>query len=232
MISAMLLAHILGDYVLQTDRLAHWKSRRLAGVLCHGGIVTAVTWLLSLAYDPAWWPWALFIGLTHTAIDAAKLRIGRVTDATALKLFLVDQASHGAVLLATLSATGYVSLAQIANTLAAWLHDDRLLAFVLGYSFLTMPAWVLIHFVVRGLVIETDAQTTPMANKYVGIVERGLMATFVLMGQYLLIPLAAIPRLVFDRPQPTKEASTTGYVAELLIGTALSVAVGVGLRRM
>lgn len=50
MIAAMLLAHIVVDYVLQWDGLARWKSERLSGVIVHGGIVLRAPikpWLLS-----------------------------------------------------------------------------------------------------------------------------------------------------------------------------------------
>jgi hypothetical protein len=39
MIVALFLAHLVGDYVLQWDKLANWKSRALPGVLAHGLIV-------------------------------------------------------------------------------------------------------------------------------------------------------------------------------------------------
>jgi len=51
MVIAMYLAHLVGDYVLQWDALARWKSRELKGVLAHGMIVLIVTWLLSLPFD-------------------------------------------------------------------------------------------------------------------------------------------------------------------------------------
>jgi len=59
MVVIMFLAHLVGDYVLQWDRLAQWKSRELKGVLAHGLMVGVVTWLFSLPFDPNWWPWSL-----------------------------------------------------------------------------------------------------------------------------------------------------------------------------
>ena len=70
MIIAMLLAHLVGDFILQWDSLARAKSESLKGVLFHGLIVSAVTLIFALAFDPNWWPWALFIGVTHTFLDA------------------------------------------------------------------------------------------------------------------------------------------------------------------
>jgi hypothetical protein len=59
MVTAMLLAHLVGDFILQFDSVARWKSESFTGVVVHSLIVTAVTPLFGLAVDPAWWPWLL-----------------------------------------------------------------------------------------------------------------------------------------------------------------------------
>jgi len=228
----MLLAHILADYVLQGDGLARWKSERLSGVVVHGGIVLAVTWLLSLPYTGGWWPYALLIGLTHTLIDALRARVGRVSGRTALGLFLLDQALHLAIILAALSLSGYLALGQIVEAVVRWAQDVRLVTFLIGYTFITMPAWIIIRFLVRGLVVSTETEALLSTNKYVGILERGLITTLVIVGQFPLIPLVAVPRLVFDGPRVRKSGMASGYVAELLTSAALAIAVGLALRQV
>ena len=106
MVIAMYLAHLVGDYILQWDALARWKSRELNGVLAHGMIVLVVTWLLSLPFDAGWWPWALVIGLTHTAVDAATLWLGKRiplqgNGALALSRYLIDQWVHFGIITMT-----------------------------------------------------------------------------------------------------------------------------------
>jgi len=103
---AMYLSHLVADYWLQWDRLATWKSRAYKGVVAHGLIVLAVTWLFSLPFDADWWPWALFIWLTHTAVDAIRLRLGRAF--SALLLFLLDQTVHFSLITFALVASGYL----------------------------------------------------------------------------------------------------------------------------
>jgi len=103
---ALFLSHLVGDYWLQWDGLARWKSREYKGVLVHGLIVLAVTWLFSLPFDVGWWPWVLFIWLTHTAADAIRLRLGSAFPA--LALFLLDQAVHFGIITFSLHASGYL----------------------------------------------------------------------------------------------------------------------------
>ena len=52
MVYALLLAHLLGDYVFQWDTLARWKTRSLSGVIAHGGIVTLTTLTCAVLVAP------------------------------------------------------------------------------------------------------------------------------------------------------------------------------------
>jgi hypothetical protein len=232
MIAAMLLAHILADYVFQGDGLARRKSERLSGVIAHGGIVSVVTWLLSLPYTGGWWPYALLIGLTHTLIDAVRARAGRVSGRTALALFLLDQALHLAIILAALSLSGYLALGQILEAVVRRAQDVRFVTFLVGYTFITMPASIIVRFLMRGLVANPEAEALLSTDRYVGILERGLITTLVIVGQFPLIPLVAVPRLVFDGPRVRKSGMASGYVAELLTSVALAIAVGLALRQV
>jgi len=237
MVIVMFLAHLVGDYVLQWDRLARWKSREVKGVLAHGLIVSMVTLLFSLPFDPNWWPWALAIGLTHTAMDALPLALGKRisftgSGAAALARFLVDQSVHIAVILAVLIASGYLTAPTLAVELLSELRASRWLAITLGYAFLTMPAWILVEFLVYGLVDGSAPDFSQAANKYVSSLERGLMTTCVLTGQMGLVPIVALPRLVFEGPRVKGSRQATLYVAELLASVALAVAIGLALRRL
>ncbi len=51
-----------------------------------------------------------------------------------------------------------------------------------------------------------------------------------LLGQFALVPLVALPRLVFEGPQVMGTQRVTLYVAEWLASVAVAVAVGLGLR--
>lgn len=231
---AMYLAHLVGDYVLQWDALARWKSHELKGVLAHGLIVLAVTWLLSLPFDAGWWPWALAIGLTHTAVDAATLWLGKRiplqnNGALALVRYLIDQVVHLSIITLVLVWSGHLSAPSGLAGLVAELHHCRLLMLALGYTFVTLPAWILVRFTVYGLAGGSVPDFSPSANKYVGILERVLVTASVVTGQFLLVPLVTLPRLVLKRPQ-VGDSHATLYRTELLASVALAVAIGVILR--
>jgi hypothetical protein len=157
MVVTMFLAHLVGDYVLQWDSLARWKSRELKGVLVHGLIVGAVAWLFSLPFDRGWWPWVLVIWLTHVVVDAIPLALSKRISfnglgTAALVRFLTDQGIHVAVILTVLVCSGFLAVPSLTSDLLAALRNNRWLAITLGYAFITMPAWILVEFLVYGLV--------------------------------------------------------------------------------
>lgn len=219
----MFLAHLVGDYILQWNHLAAWKSRALQGVLVHCLIVFAVTWLFALPFAPGWWSGVAFIGVTHFLIDAAQLRLRSF--ATPLFRFILDQVAHFTVILTALAAGGFLSIPHVTNRLAQALQSERFLTYLLGYAFVTMPAWVLIKFLVYGLV-KGSAPEFGDGSKYPGILERLLITTFIALGQFLLVPLVAAPRFVLEWPQVAGGDRSTLYVAELLASVTLAVAIG------
>ncbi len=226
--AAILLAHLIGDYILQWDDLARWKSREFRGVLVHGTIVWLATWALSALFDPGWWPWALLIGVTHTAFDALTPWFRKLV--SPLVRLLLDQAVHLCVIVAALAASGYLAPSSVLGGLAAAARDHHLLALALGYAFITMPAWVLVEFAAFGLVKGSAPDFEHSTNKYVGILERALITTCVVLGQFALVPVVALPRLVLEGPQVMSSRRVRVYVAEWLGSVGLAVAVGLGLR--
>jgi hypothetical protein len=230
MIGVMFLAHLLGDYVFQTDTLARWKARSAWGVLAHGAIVTLCTWLCSLPFDPGWWPWALLIGVTHAGIDWARVSARVVGPAAELALFAADQACHAGVIGLALYLSGWLGERPAETALGLWLQGGDRLALASGYVLLSMPAWVMVHFLVHGAGAVSKSLPGKPGEKYLGMIERGLIATLVLLGQFLLVPLVVVPRLMLDARGLRAEEERIGYLSELLLSVSLAVGVGVALR--
>ena len=227
MIIAMFLAHLVGDYILQWDRLALWKSRELKGVLAHGLVVSFVTFLFILPFNPIWWQGAAFISILHIAIDAVQLKVK--PPILPLFRFILDQIAHIAVIIVALAAGGYLTSSIVMADVIPAIHDDRLWLYLLGYAFITMPAWVLVKFAAYGLVKGSGPAFPGISNKYLGILERILITTFVALGQFILVPFIAIPRLVVEWPVVRDGEETAVYLAEFLASITLAVLIGLAL---
>ena len=237
MIIAMLLAHMLGDYVLQWDALARWKGAAIKGAAFHGSIVLVVTLVFAVLIDPRWWPWATLIGLAHIVIDAGWVVFNRRytprSGMYGLVRFLFDQSLHIAVMTWALVASGYVALPTLIDAAVREVQMHRLWAIALGYVVITMPAWIFIEFLFYGLINGSAPDFSRAAKyKYIGCLERGLIATFVATGQFTLVPVVALPRLVLESPQYFGDTRTPLYLAEWLGSLMVAVLIGLALGRM
>ncbi len=182
----------------------------------------------------------MFIGLTHTIIDGVELPLRKRlaasnSEVSALGFLIVDQAIHLSLISFALVQSGYLELPSLSADILAALTDNRTLTYMLGYAFLTMPAWILVEFIVYGLIKGTAPDfSEAVKNKYISILERGLIATFVLSGQFILVPLVAAPRILVEWNQiigNEKDSKRNGlFVAELLASVTLAVVIGLGLR--
>jgi len=148
----------------------------------------------------------------------------------ALARYLIDQVVHFAIITLVLAWSGHLAAPTGIADLVAELRQNRLLALALGYTFVTLPAWILVQFTVYGLVNGSAPDFSRSANKYMGILERGLITTCVITGQFLLVPLVTLPRLFLEGPQVRDSRHVTLYITELLASVALAVAIGLVLR--
>ncbi|RMD56088.1 MAG: DUF3307 domain-containing protein, partial [Candidatus Thermofonsia bacterium] len=141
MIVSMFLAHLVGDYILQWDSLATWKSKSLYGVMAHCLVVTAVTAVFALPFTPFWWTGVLFISSLHFIIDAGQLLWKPALPP--LLRFILDQLAHILVIVTALVLGGFMTPSTLTASLAAAVNSDRFLLLLTAYAFITMPAWVL-----------------------------------------------------------------------------------------
>ncbi len=227
MIIAMFLAHLMGDYVLQWDSLAQWKAREFQGVVVHSLILAATTAIFAMPFGPGNWIVVLIISLSHFLIDAAQFF--HKPKLSPLLRFSLDQAAHLIFIILALVAGGYLQWGAIVSGIIAGAEATPLLTAILGYAFVTMPAWVLLKYIVYGLVKRQPPNFPAGPNKYVGIVERVIITTLVLFGQAFLVPVVALPRMVMEWPRVSRSEGDRIYMIELISSAFLAVGVGLTL---
>ena len=94
----LLLAHLLGDYPLQTDQLVIAK-KHLPGLAFHIGIHWVVMMLLFLPVIGIAWPYILVVAIVHFSIDAFKNFLGRRRPQFVIGSYILDQTLHMSSLL-------------------------------------------------------------------------------------------------------------------------------------
>ena len=213
----LLLAHLLGDFILQPKSWVAGKEAKkirspvlYAHVLIHGALV--LFFLRS-------WPMALTIALSHGMIDLLKLY--SQSELTRRAWFGYDQALHVlviAVITAVETGTGL-------DALRSWISGN--IVAITGVVLLTTPASMAIRTFISRWSEDIDSGETDdlsRAGKYIGILERLFVYVFVMSGQWNAIGFLIAAKSVF-RFGDLKEARDRKLTEYILIGTLLSIGI-------
>ncbi len=171
--AALLMSHVLADFVFQTGWIANAKQVRRAGaMLLHAAIVLS----LSMVAVGAWHPVLLGLTVAHVAIDLAKTFAPR----DRLWPFLADQGAH-MLTLAAVTVT-YPLLWKS----GLWAQFGALPALMAGAAGLILAARAG-SFAVALLIKPYSANDLPAGlingGALIGVLERGLIFLFVMIGQ-------------------------------------------------
>lgn len=223
---AMILAHLLADYVFQPNRLAYWKSKYLWGVLGHTMVVIIVTVVSARFVSPSWTGWALFIGFAHLVIDVANFYGTKLypTIISPLHRYFLDQMLHFIVIFTALIVSGELAWVVTWREFTAWFGENTIL--VLIYVFVTMPCWILIEFVSYGLIQGSGPDFSRQDDKYLGMLERILIVSFVFLGQLPVAWLVSLPRMIFEFPNIYGKPQGKLYLAKWLSNLCIGLGAG------
>lgn len=230
----LLLAHVLTDFVLQTDKWV--KKKREYGVKSlhfwfHGLLSGILTYLLLQQWGNWWAP--LTIIITHIAIDYWKLRHEKgksKKNKHLVNAFVIDQLLHLLVIL-LLWLTLINGFEKVFPFIAMLFTEKNYLAIVFSVVVLIWPAGIIIGKTTKPFRQQIDmGDSLTKAGLYIGVLERLLVFVFIIIGQYaaigFLIAAKSVLRITKDNDKDSRKK--TEYV---LIGTMLSftVAILVGL---
>lgn len=223
----LLLAHFVGDFLLQPKSWVREKeSKRLQSgklyfhFLLHGVLALILLWDISL------WLLALSVTAVHAVIDVVKL-YSQTEDRKAL-WFLLDQTLH-------ITAILILWMFWVTPDMQ-WIHltlDGALWIYLTAFVFLTSVSGILIQMLLSNWAIslgENHADSLVSAGKYIGILERLFVFTFVVTGNWDAIGFLLAAKSVF-RFGDLKESKDKKLTEYILVGTLLSfsIAVAVGL---
>jgi len=213
----LLVAHLLGDFCLQHKQwiehrsLKKWRS---VYIYINAGIVAILTWLLS-GY-PFEWLLPLLVFAAHALTDIGKsyLREHPV-------VFASDQVLHiAATIIVTLlylnsGAEFYFNADFLLNNLNLWIV-------MATYLIVMWPLGIVIMLLTRKWQQQSETRDgLSDAGKTIGILERVLIVTFILIGQFQAVGflIAAKSVLRFGDISNPGNRKGTEYI---LIGTMLS----------
>src|SRR5579871_1184173 len=230
-LAAVLLAHLLGDFPLQPQRLRMAKRRHWWACGFHGLIHGALL-LICLAYFAAPFEvfhWRVFLCAScyialHLLIDLAKARFPE----DSITAFSIDQTLHLATVVGlalVLTQIGWQSMHSLLAVTDS--TKDRLLSGAIVYTMVIFAGGYMIRYLTRGLVrqipfaVVEPPEQMKNAGLYIGWLERLLVVSAVVLRSPALMGLILTGKSIARFPE-MKEPKFAEY---FLIGTLLSLAI-------
>ena len=225
----LVLAHLLADFFLQPTS---WVRGKWSGQIrdrrfwMHIAVVGLTAYLLLMRWTN--WQIPLVIMLSHALIDSVKIWIGKDTS----RAFLLDQAAHLLVIL--FAWLEIIEGWQIFMTFLEQVsEDEHIWLIATGYLLNTVPLAVLIRYLTRRWGHEVGESGLKQENvglrdagKYIGILERLLIFTFILLSEMRAIGFLLAAKSVF-RFGDLKDSSDRKKTEYILIGTLISFALSI-----
>jgi hypothetical protein len=221
LILQLIIAHLLSDFILQPQS---WSDKKEAKVLTihhfyHIIVVGVLSYILSL--DINFWIAAIILTVLHFFSDILKSWL--ISRDRTKDYFFIDQIIH-------LSAIIGVVLVYSCFSNITFLFDAgiKAVAIVTGFVFCAKPANIIIKFLLKSFSIaisddaggSPDDMSLPNAGKLIGITERFLALSLILLGQYEAVGLIIAAKSILR----FSGAKQSEYV---LVGTLLSFGIAV-----
>lgn len=235
----LILAHLLSDFVFQPTKWAEEKDSKgfSSYTLYKHVLVTGIVALL-LVWDSKWLFPIVILAVIHGLIDGIKGEVNRRYHKKSFPVYLLltDQIIHfltiGTIWILVTNQSG-----RLSAELTLLLQSQKFWLYLLGYTLVSIPIAVIIGKITEGWSNElntpqpaTTIHSSPAsmdkfglknAGKWIGIIERILILTFVLNLQFAAIGfmLAAKSVFRFGDLKESKDHQKTEYI---IIGTFLS----------
>ena len=206
--TALLLAHVMADFVLQTERMVATKRQPLT-LLLHGTIVLA-TAQAALGHVAAWE--LLALAAVHLAIDIAKIRLAPAGAAG----FLADQAAHLVTLVVVAALSPGLWSAGVWSG-QPWLPG--LMALVAGLVLATRAGGFAVGLLMSPWADVELPTGLPRGGWLIGVLERGLIFLLVLVGQPAGIGFLIAAKSVLRFETTSRDQRAGEYV---IVGTLAS----------
>lgn len=222
----LLIAHVLGDFVLQPDSWVKAKKSKTykSKFFYLHGLVHLISLLVLLGFDWSYWLSITIIVFSHLIIDLIKLNLDDKVNPRLL--FAVDQLLH-------LTIIGVVVIANTPNKIEfEKIYSIESLLLILAILTITFVSSIVMKIIMSKWDLEEDKSGDSLKNagKYIGILERLFVFGFILLNQWSAIGLLIAAKSVFrfGDLSRAKDRKLTEYI---LIGTLMSfgIAISIGL---
>lgn len=222
LILMQIIAHLLADYIFQPHKWSNLKGQKVVSVqhFYHVVVVFICSYILSFNYN--FWAAALVLTILHFGTDVLKsyLQIKAQRNNKNTNYFFYDQALHLIVL--SIVSILYLHFYQV-NYIVDLPYNTVLIIF--GFVLLSKPTNIFMKNIFMAFEIETpinpsgeedtSEKSLPNAGKLIGIMERYLVFSLILVSQFSAVGLIIAAKSILRY----KSSYKNEYI---LVGTLLS----------
>ena len=191
----LLFAHVLGDFVFQTNNIYRLKVNYFGGVILHSAIFYMLAILITLPLsvsNTTYAIWLFFVFVSHIFVDKVKLLIGKTVIAQEYINFIIDQCIHIAVLTSLLFLPITI---QPSSLLVEVLHQTGLSSVSLSLIFFSASMLIFVTYSVSVLLYYYDCsvhkEQKPLKYNYNRMLYRAVLY-LLLIGQYFPVGIVLI----------------------------------------
>lgn len=219
-LSLQLIAHVLLDYFFQSEKWADAKNSlgfRSRFLYFHTVICFLLSWILSFQINFVFG--ALSIAVSHFLIDGFKNTASR-NPVLKRYIFFIDQGLHLVIIgIVVILFNKWIGI----DPLWEGIYNKKFILILTAYLVCLKPANIFIREIFQTTEIQVSSDNEmPNAGKVIGILERILTLTLILVSQYSAVGfLIAAKSILRYRSDETLKSE---YV---LIGTLLSFGIAV-----
>ncbi|RKN81567.1 DUF3307 domain-containing protein [Ulvibacterium marinum] len=217
----LVLAHLIGDFLLQPNRwVIHKEVNKVTSKYLYVHVLVHFVVTMFLLWDFQYWKLVLAIVISHYFIDLAKLYTNPFFKLRSIPFFM-DQALHILVLYICAYSGNLIGQTIFLLEKIDW-------ALLTAIVFVSYPAAIIMGKLLEGMSdrIELDHKSLPGAGKYIGIIERLFVLAFIILGRWEVIGLLITAKSVF-RFNDLKDSNSRKLTEYILIGTLLSFGIAI-----
>ncbi|MFT5214773.1 MAG: hypothetical protein ACI9WV_002506 [Patiriisocius sp.] len=226
LIIQLLIAHVIGDFVLQPSKWVEDKNikKHKSKYLYFHGLVHLVALVILLKFNWSYWPYIIFIIFSHMIIDVIKLNlINKINDRI---LFTLDQVLH-MIIISIVVYLEYPYKLDIEK-----IYSKESLFLILGILTVTSVSSIIMKMIMSKWELEEDNSNDSLksAGLYIGILERLFVFGFIILNQWGAIGLLIAAKSVFrfgDLSRAKDRKLTEYMLIGSLISFGLSILVGI-----
>lgn len=228
----LLLAHFIGDFVLQPKSWVQKRKDHILYLLIHIAMHTTLLVMFLIPELSTQWQVILFISCTHLLIDSGKIYFEKKFPRRAFLLFIADQTLH---ILSLVAVVGYTYGLPVNWEI---LFSAKSLLYVLAFVLIVFVSPIMLRVFFSKWTSEADVVHKPKnslvdAGMLIGIMERLLIVLFIQVGFLSGIGFLLGAKSIFRFGDLTN-AKDTKFTEYILVGTLASfvigIAIGYGLR--